>query len=215
MNSTYLQKITRLALALGSSPRDIPSYAAHLPLWGTSPIRLGLPWFSYRAIRQLKRRLQPNQRVLELGSGGSTFFFSRHCAQVVAMESDSAWYREVTAFISARGLHNTICELHPLDDSNVHAFRENQFFHRLRHERWDVIAIDCFCGFSTAPQGFLRPFAFELALKQLNPGGMIVLDDSWMYPELLRARSGWSINDYVGPGPCRYGVTSTAIFDKL
>lgn len=121
----------------------------------------------------------------------------------------------VSTTLAARGVGNVTCELHPLDDTNAHTFREHPYFNRLREESWDVIVIDCFCGFTTAPQGQLRPFAFELALNQVSQHGLIVLDDSWMYPELLGPRPGWRVTDYVGLGPCRYGVTSTAIFEKL
>src|SRR5262245_59661456 len=104
MDNSYPEKLASLALALLRSPREIPGYLSHLPAWGSSPLRAGVPWLSYGAIRRLHRDLRPEQRVLELGSGGSTVFFAQHCAHVCSAESDAIWHREVTAALAARGL---------------------------------------------------------------------------------------------------------------
>ena len=61
----------------------------------------------------------------------------------------------------------------------------------------------------------IPPAAFAAALPHVNPGGVIVVDDSWMFPELLVPRAGWEIHNFVGVGPSRYGVTSTAILRRL
>jgi len=38
------------------------------------------------------------------------------------------------------------------------------------------------------------------------------VDDYWMYPEFASLAPQARLTVFEGPGPCRYGVTSTAIF---
>lgn len=214
MNTSYPRKLADLTLALAASPRDVWPYLTHLPCWGRQPVDVELPWISYPAIRLLESHLRPHHRVFEFGSGGSTFFFARRSASVLAMESHAPWQARVTDLARSRQLANVTCELHPLDDGQMEGYRDSPFFHRVASHQWDVIMIDCFCGCADGTYGQLRRHALELSLSQLAPGGLIVLDDSWLFPDLLVPRPGWVIRDLVGPGPCRYGVTSTAIFQR-
>lgn len=203
-----------LADALLRAPRDVPAYLRHLPCWGRRPADLQLPWFSYGAIRFLDRWLRRSHRVFEFGSGGSTFFFAHRAGQVLSVENDAQWHALVSQLLARRSLANATVELHPLADDHAATFRRSTFAQRIRAGLWDLIAIDCHCGFQAATYGVIRPAALDLAMEQLGPGGIIVLDDSWMYPELLAPRSGWKVIDYRGCGPARYGVTSTAIFER-
>lgn len=114
-----------------------------------------------------------------------------------------------------RAVNNLNCELHPLIDGQMDGYRDSNFFHRILDRQWDIIVIDCFCGFSDGSYGQLRRHAFQLALNQVKLNGIIILDDSWLFPELLTPRKGWEIKDYIGVGPCRYGVTSTAILRRI
>lgn len=56
-----------------------------------TPIELGQPWFSYRAIERLRSVLMPGMQVFEWGGGGSTVFFASHGCQVTTVETDSGW----------------------------------------------------------------------------------------------------------------------------
>ena len=215
MDTTLGQKAAALARALVTSPRDLPGWLAQLPAWGRSPADLELPWWSYGAIRAFAAFLQPAHRVFEYGSGGSSFFTARRAATVLAVENDPVWQGLVTGFARERGLANLACELHPLADDSLATFRASSFSQRILADTWDVVIIDCLCGFQASRYGVIRPAAFADALPRVNPGGLIVLDDSWMYPELLVPRPGWDIRDFVGTGPCRYGVTSTALLRRV
>jgi len=215
MNTSYSRKAVELSLALVRSPGDFGRWLRYLPAWGRWPADVELPWFSFGAIRELDRRITARHRVFEFGSGGSTFFFARRAASIVTIESDPGWHERVQQLVRARSLQNVSCVLHPLGDDNAADYRNNPFFREVLTAQWDVVVIDSFCGHGIGgPHGGLRPYAFELALPQVAPGGLLVLDDSWMFPELLAPRDGWEIRDFRGPGPCRYGVTSTAIFQR-
>jgi hypothetical protein len=215
MDTSLSAKALALARSFVASPRDILPYLRTLPYWGRQPTDLELPWFSFAAIRVLQNSLNGTERVFEYGSGGSTFFFAHRSAQVLSVEDDPAWHGLVASKLARRGVTNAQVELHPMVDDERSTFLASSFSQRIRAAFWDVIVVDCHCGHNASQYGEIRPAALELAMTQLNPGGMIVLDDSWMFPQLLTPRPGWHIKDYVGCGPARYGVTSTAIFRLL
>lgn len=215
MNNSYLAKGLSLAAHLIRRPQLIPSYLRHLPCWGGQPMMRELPWISFGALHYLEAHLQPHHEVFEFGGGGSTLYFARRTRSVVTIESHAEWHERLVSMLNQRRLRNVRCELHPLTGDAIEQFQNDSFFQSIRKRMWDVILVDCYCGFSASPFGQLRPHALTLAMEQLNPGGFIVLDDSWMYQSLLTPRLGWRIIDYIGPGPCRYGVTSTAILEKL
>lgn len=203
-----------LAASMVRAPRDIPGWMHTLPFLGRTPIGMQLPWWSYGAIRYMDRYLTSTHRVFEYGSGGSSLFLARRAAAVVAVENDPAWHRLVVDTAAAHGLAHLSCELHPLSDDSLASFRRSEFSRRIAADVWDVVVIDCHCGFNEAPFGVIRPAAFADALERVRPGGLIVLDDSWMFPDLLLPRDGWTITTFQGLGPCRYGTTSTAILQR-
>ena len=215
MDNTFFAKVSSLAGSLVRSPSLIVPYLRYLPLReGNQPVTRELPWISFGGLKFLNRHIRPQHDVFEYGGGGSTLYFARRAKSVLTVESSVNWHRALVATLAAENLTNAVCELHQLSGDEIAQFRGDSFFHRVRARKWDIILIDCYCGYSRTRYGLTRPFAFELALEQVKPGGIVVLDDSWMFPELLAPRRGWRITDFVGPGPCRYGVTSTAIFEK-
>ena len=48
------------------------------------------PWLPEDAVRFLESFLQPSHRVLELGGGSSTIWFSHHCSAIRTYENDTA-----------------------------------------------------------------------------------------------------------------------------
>lgn len=49
------------------------------------------------------------------------------------------------------------------------------------------------------------------AQKWINQGGIIIVDDSWRYPEIVKHSKAQSILSFESVGPSRMGVTSTDI----
>lgn len=215
MDNSYIQKGFTLATGLLRSPKHIWPYLKYCPAWGRQPIDVALPWISFGALCFLDTFVRSEHEIFEFGGGGSTLYFARHARRVVTMESHPAWHQKLTDTLTQKQLKNVACELRPISSDDAMHFTGDQFFQRVREQLWDIILIDCYCGYSKSRYGQTRPYAFDLAQHQLKPGGVIVLDDSWMFPELIASKPGWRITDYIGPGPCRYGVTSTAIFEKL
>jgi hypothetical protein len=216
MDTTPLRKVIDLSAALLRAPADVPRYLSTLPPTGRTPLQVGLPWFTCGAIRALDAFLRRDHTVFEFGSGGSTLFLARRAAQVVAVESHEDWMNQTQAALKSAGLANVDLRCHPLSETDPE-FRRNPFFHAVTARSWDVVIVDSFLGHGTGGingKGLFRPHAFQLALAHVKPGGWLVLDDSWMFPELLCAPPGWTLTDYKGIGPCRWGVSSTAIFQR-
>jgi len=66
---------------------------------GRSTVEIGYPWLSYGAIISIEQMLKPEHNVLELGSGGSTIFFSRRCNSVRSYDLDERWVKKVRAVL--------------------------------------------------------------------------------------------------------------------
>lgn len=212
MDNFLAQKMARLTGSLLSHPGHASRYLRHLPCWGRSPIDLELPWFSYGAIDFLRNAVRPAHTVFEFGSGGSSVFLARLARNVRSVENDPAWHQVVFARAAKLGLANLHCELHAFGDEDAARYSELPYFRALEGHQYDVIVIDGFCGFTTGLYGALRPHCFRLALAAILPGGMIVVDDYWMYPEFAALAPQAKLTVFEGTGPCRYGVTSTAVF---
>jgi len=74
---------------------EIPSHKEFYK--GEKGLEVGYPWFTLGAIYSLERILgrRKTLSVLELGSGGSTVFFSRRAKEVVSLEHDLDWASKV------------------------------------------------------------------------------------------------------------------------
>ena len=55
-----------------------------------------IPWLSPEATKFLLSLLKPEWKVLEHGCGGSTLWFAGLVCQVTCVETDPAWYQEIT-----------------------------------------------------------------------------------------------------------------------
>lgn len=65
-----------------------------------------VPWQVPGSIISENEILSPNDSVLEIGSGGSTLFFSRRCKDVVTIETQWDWAESVSAVISQKEIKN-------------------------------------------------------------------------------------------------------------
>ena len=74
-------------------------------------------------------------------------------------------------------------------------------------DRFDIIVVD-----GSEEWNLIRPICFEKAEKHVKKGGVIVVDDSWRYPELRERNQAKDFQVFQSVGPCRPGVTSTDIF---
>jgi predicted O-methyltransferase YrrM len=208
MNGTVSQKIARTLFNLMLHPQYITRCVAHNVLNGTPTIELGLPWFSYAAIDFLEKFTRPGMEVFEYGSGGSTLFFARRAKSVLAVEDNATWFRYVIRKLEQREVRNAMVKLCPFDIYHTEHFAETAYFRALPEGPFDIILVD-----GSEDNGSpIRPMCFERAEVRVKKGGIIVVDDSWRYPELRKRNRAHCCRTFESVGPCRPGVTSTDVF---
>jgi SAM-dependent methyltransferase len=207
MQGTLPQKVVRLLGDLISHPQYIPRCARHNVLAGKTPLDLEIPWISYAAIDFLEKFLQPQMIVCEYGSGGSTMFFARRTRFVYAIEDNVEWYARVSGRLREEKLLNVNIKLCPFDFKNPTGFEKSSYLHAMPDDLFDVIVVD---GSEEWTQ--VRPVCFRHAEKHIKPGGIIVVDDSWRYPDLRTSHRAQRYEIFQSVGPCRPGVTSTDVF---
>ena len=212
MHGSNLEKGTRLIGNLLSNPQYAPGYLLTNCLKKT-PLDIELPWFSYAAIEFLEAFLRPQMFVFEYGTGGSTLFFGRKVRTVTSSEDNIAWLDKVKKRVTQTGLANVVLQHRQFDANNPVHFESSEYLHSIPEPGFDVIVVDGtekFFGQKDAP--LVRPACFRHAENFIKPGGIIVVDDSWYYPELRHANRAKECRIFKSVGPCRLGVTSTDIF---
>lgn len=116
-----------------------------------------LPWFTYPAIHFLNRRITPELRLFEYGSGCSTLWFAERVKEVVSVEHDSAWFGKM----QRSGLPANVTLTHrPMDGGYEQEIA--------RHGAFDIVVID----------GRNRVACFETSLDHLSPRAVVVWDNS-------------------------------------
>lgn len=207
MELTSFQRVCKLTGDLARRPGNVPRYLAHNLFQRRSPLDLALPWFSYAAIDFLERSLRPEMTVFEFGSGGSTLFFARRCGRVESVEDDPRWARLARERTKALGLTNSEVVEELFDFVHGIGFEESGYLAQVKRSRHDVIIVDGADNDYT-----IRPRCFAVAEEQVEPGGMIVVDDSWRYLELRRRHRARQVRVFESVGPARFGVTSTDVY---
>lgn len=207
MHGTVSQKISRVLTNLLTHPQYISRCLTHNLVNGKTPLDLELPWFSYAAIDFLKSFLEPHMSVCEYGSGGSTLFFARRVKSVFSIEDNPQWFERVSHRLEEARIKNVTIKLFPFDFKNPVGFEHSSYLHAIPEEHFDVIVVD---GSEEWTQ--VRPVCFAKAEARMKRGGIIVVDDSWRYPELRQNHHARTYKVFQSVGPCRPGVTSTDIF---
>ena len=95
-----------------------------------------------------------------------------------------------------------------IDLSNQTAFKESEYYRAL-DKNYDFIVIDGEDCFGPAAKWSARETCFELAQRRINSNGIILVDDSWRYPNIIKKSTARKIKRFQSIGPCRKGITST------
>jgi hypothetical protein len=207
MRGNVSTKIARLGAHLLTHPHYVRRYMQQSLLTHKTPLDLELPWFSYAAIEFLNSFLKPHMKVAEYGSGGSTLFFARRVKFVYAVEDNREWYDRVVRRLGELWIKNVEVTFCPFDFRDPVGFEKSDYLHALPEEPQDVISID-----SSEEWIHVRPTCFRFAEKRIKPGGIIILDDSWRYPEPRQRNRAKRVQTFQSVGPCRPGVTTTDVF---
>ena len=207
MQGTITEKIGRVIGNLVLHPQYIPRCLTHNLFQDKTPLDLGIPWFSYAAIDFLERFLEPHMTVCEYGSGGSTVFFARRAKSVFSIEDNAHWFKVVSKRLRENSLPNVTLVLCPFDFKQAVGFEHSAYLHAIPDERFDVIVVD-----GSEEWTPVRPLCFKKAESRIKRGGVIVVDDSWRYPQIREENQARSFEVFESVGPGRPGVTSTDVF---
>ena len=211
-----LGKIALVAGALLADPVSIPTY---LTTRKKRPLDIELPWISLKAIRFLERFLTPEMTVLEYGSGGSTIFFARRCKRVISIEDDPVWLAAVRQRLDALELGNAevrLCETGSLYTSTSAEFRQSSYLKATDGLNPDLILIDGADEIRSYGRENYEPRR-SICFHHVEPmmaarGGVVLVDDASLYPDLRRQNRAKRSRSLSGIGPCRNGVTRTDVF---
>lgn len=204
----------------------------YFPQWkkynqpGRSPLTEKIPWMAFGAIRFLEKKLRPEMRLFEFGSGGSTFFWTSRVGSVVSVEHDRHWYAMVQQQLPGTGVEFLLVEPEPDAGFAQKTYRNpddyishDQHYDGLNFERYaktidryardyfDVIVVD----------GRARPSCIRHAIPHLRPGGLLVIDDTYrdfyLTPFSWDKRQ-WTAKRFLGPVPFDRPFFETTIFRK-
>lgn len=207
MNLSNSERILKLIDNLVRNPRLIIPYVRMSLLSRKLPVDLGVPWWSFLAIRRADE-LFGGRKIFEYGTGGSTLRYAKIATSIHCVEDDNRWATLVRERLSTDGISNCTIQVVEFDFDNPVNFEASEYLHALHEkDRYDVIIID------GQDKTFRERIAcFRHAEPLIGKGGLIVVDDWWRYTELLDNNKAKRVEVFESVGPCRIGVTSTAFF---
>jgi hypothetical protein len=137
---------------------ETPVVTAQKIMNGIKRSRPEIPWWPLKAIQAVEKRLAPNMRAIEFGSGSSSLWIARRVRTLVCREHDGNW-----AEITQKRLVNasiTNCDVQ---------HRHGEAYYSLEQEdKFDFAVVD----------GEYRWKCIEALSKKMNPGGLIYFDNS-------------------------------------
>jgi SAM-dependent methyltransferase len=150
------------------------------------------PWLAPDAIVWLEQHLCPDMRGFEWGSGRSTLWFAKRLAALTSIESDAAWFQEVTRRVRESGLTNVDLRHIPLEhpDAQTYAFDYSPLpanpaaILGFPDASLDFVVVD----------GWYRPVCARAALPKLKPGGILLIDNTnWDDPPHVHVPKEWPL----------------------
>ncbi len=200
-------RVPRVGWYLLKRPQDIPFYIRYGVNTFHSPLDLGMLWWSFGATRTIEKWLRPEMEAFEFGSGGSSLFLALRTLQVTCVEDETKWVDLVRLTAARQGIKNLEVLHCPFDFHHTEKFRESSYLAALGTKLYDLIIVD---GKEEGEPA--RPICFWAVEKNIKSGGVIVVDDSWRYPQIKNRHNAKHWHEYRGTGYCRAGVTSTCLF---
>ena len=119
----------------------------------------GVPWMNYAVVKLIDKRLNRTLRLFEYGSGHSTRYFSRRVKEIVSVEYDRDWYRQITE----NRLENVSIIFQPFEDIDAYARTITQ-----DGGVFDVVVVD----------GQHRVQCVQAATDCMSEQAVLLLDDS-------------------------------------
>lgn len=166
------------------------------------------PWLAPDAIAWLEQNLHPDMRGWESGSGRSTLWFAKRLAHLTSIESDAAWFAQVTRMVADSGLTHVDLRHIPLDHPEADTYRPD--YDPLPRNPSAILAEpDASLDFVVV-DGWYRPVCARAALPKLKPGGLLLIDNTdWDDPPHIHVPTDWPLVH-----ESRNVLTQTSIWKK-
>ena len=155
------------------------------------------PWYTFPAIEYLSELDFSKDVIFEYGCGSSTIFWAQRARKVVSIEHDAAWASKIAKVAPS---NVEIFVLPPATDYAAALLASGGNF--------DVIVID----------GIYRAKCCRDVGQALNPGGLVILDNSDWYTTASRIIRDQNLIqvDISGWGPLNnYTWTTSLFFHRL
>lgn len=205
-------------------------------LWNMYSIRETLmigdrPRFTFQATHFLTSVVNNKMRVYEYGTGESTLFFARYVKEVIAVDCNSIiLYKVKDAIIEKGYLNSRINLIHPKYDCTYFGrnFWEPDLYLSVLKDYSGQTFEEYAKSIEKYPDGYFdiisinKPVQFAClrqAIKKLNEGGYIVLDDvneaeySWI--DKIFDNYNWRKIIFYGASPLRSYFKSTYLWKKI
>lgn len=156
-----------------------------------------LPWITYPAIDFLNKRINKEMRVFEYGCGSSTLWWALRVKEVISVEHDEAWYKQMVQVIP----DNVKLFYIDLVYDGKYSKKSAEF-----EQYFDIIIID----------GRDRVNCARNGINALKDNGVILWDNSdrQEYNEGYKflKEQGFKKIEFVGMAPIENAKTETACF---
>lgn len=156
-----------------------------------------LPWYTYPAISFLEKKIEPQMKIFEYGTGNSTLWWGKRVASVISIEHDLEWYESMKKRVPS----NIEYKYSELVDDGAYCRIISKY-----EKKFDIVVID----------GRDRVNCAKNTLKALRDNGIIIWDNSDRvayndgYQYLLD--NGFKRLDFFGLGPINNISWCTSIF---
>jgi len=231
----YLKKSLK-SLWNSPRPKNLFSFVRYYPAWrehlrpGRNSVDDKTPWICFAAIGFLKKIVRQDMCVFEYGSGGSTMFWISSVQELISVEHDLSWYRNMKERLDkqpSRNFQYILAE--PIPDLQ---FGEKQFenpddfissgpeyagknfeqyarsIDAFPDNYFDIIIVD----------GRARPSCIKQGIPKLKKNGWLIINNTerkyYMAPFPFD-RNSWKISKFAGPVPYGRDFSETSFLKKL
>lgn len=129
------------------------------------------PWLAPDAVRLLDQMLRKSDAGLEWGSGRSTVWFAQRLGRLTSVEDNAEWHHRVTAQLAAAGVNNVSYQMLSSTGDEPAGTPYVRVVDEIEDESLGFALVD----------GSLREHCAHAVLPKIEPGGLLVIDNSHWY----------------------------------
>ncbi len=156
-----------------------------------------IPWCTYSFINFIEKRLSPDLLVFEYGSGNSTIWYAQRVKQIIAVEHDSNWIKQIEPKLPL----NAKVIYKELDVNGEYAGTSS-----MSGSKFDLVIID----------GRDRNNCIYRSIDTLSSKGVFVFDNTqrinYLESQDFLKNQGFKRIDFTGLCPAVAHINTTTIF---